>query len=95
MFKKEFKKRVKKSILILKNIVNYSIIRVITYMGVKDMKKYLFVLFTVMLLVLSACGGSTESNDAANKGSDESNESTDQTVTRMYISKIMRLRLKI
>lgn len=43
-------------------------------MGVKDMKKYLFVLFAVMLIVLSACGGSTESKDTE-KG--ESKESAD------------------
>ncbi|GAA0416788.1 MAG: DUF5067 domain-containing protein [Bacillota bacterium] len=44
------------------------------------MKKYFFVLFTAMLLVLSACGGSTESKDSASKesnNSDESNESTE------------------
>lgn len=69
-------------------------------MGVKDMKKYLFVLFTVMLLVLSACGGSTESNDSANKESKANNESTESNSNKdVYFkdneAKIEDLKIKI
>lgn len=47
-------------------------------MGAKNMKKYLFVLLAVMLVVLSACGGSSESKDTENEESKDSADAANE-----------------
>lgn len=48
------------------------------YMGARNMKKYLFVLLAVMLVVLSACGGSSESKNTENEESKDSADAANE-----------------